>query len=549
MQKKPKLKLRPFQREDVNFLRKHRLRALVASAPGTGKTAVSISAIAEEADWSFPALVICPASVTANWGREIKRWAPGCQAVVIDDMTTRLPKFRHPFMFYIVSWSLLDTRVADLQALGIRTIVADECHYAKSALAQRSAALATLSQSARGVLLLSGTPLVNTTMELDVLHSYLGTTDPPMIRRILEDVAPDIPPKTRSYLHVDLPEKERREYNKANEDFEDWLHTQRSKGLSEGRSDIEVERIMAAEALMKIGYLRRLVGESKVKAAVDWIARAVRIGEPVVVFAEHQPVIEGLSKGLRKQRIKFEVIDGSTSPKRRQQIVDGFQRNEFPVFIGSKAAKEGITLTAARHLLFVERYFTSADEEQAEDRIRRIGQTYATTIWFLHAIDTVDDRIDEIVKAKRQIVRGAIGAPEIVETSQDNVERLIHEWGQHTGHTEERKVLPLGLGDPLPPLPSPTHTHGIVFASNRWSTEAALGWCRMHGYAPGNGEALRRVDLNGRFKLVLHPYEVFRKDSLAVFKVCADVRVLQGKRIAKAEERKIRKIQHRLRHG
>ena len=546
-QKKPKLKLRPFQRDDVNFLRKHRLRALVASAPGTGKTAVSITAVAEEADWSFPVLVVCPASVTANWGREIRRWAPGCQALVVDDMTTRIPKFRHPFMFYIVSWSLLDTRLGDLLGIGIKTVIADECHYAKSSSSLRSNALAAICKAAQGVLLLSGTPLVNTKLELEVLNAYLGSTEPPMIRRILEDVAPDIPPKTRSYLHIDLPEKERREYNKANDDFEQWLTDQRNRGLSEGRSDIEVERILAAEALMKIGYLRRMVGEAKVKAAVDWIARAVRLGEPVVVFAEHQPVVEGLSKGLRKQRIKFEVIDGSTSPKRRQEIVDSFQRNEFPVFIGSKAAKEGITLTAARHLLFAERYFTSADEEQAEDRIRRIGQTFPTTIWFLHAVDTVDDRIDDIVRTKRQIVRAAIGAPEIVETPQDNVESMIRDWGKHTGHVTDREVLPLGIGDPLPPLPSPAVTHGIVFASNRWTTLSAMAWCRMHGYA--NGEPLKRVDLDGRFKLVLHPFEVFRKDSLEVFKVCSDVRVLQGKRIAKSAERKIRTHQHRMKYG
>jgi SNF2 family DNA or RNA helicase len=494
--------LRTFQREDVEFLKANGLRALIASAPGTGKTPVAIRSLAETHRRSLPAVVVCPASVTRNWAREMRRWAPGLQPILVEDSDSRLTHRDHPNAVYIISWALLDARWGDLVRRGVRTVVADEAHYAKNPTAQRSRALFHLTRRARGVMLLTGTPIVNTQAELRVLNELLGE-NPPMIRRLLEDVAPDIPEKKRSYLHVRLRPKHQTEYDRADADFEAWLRKEKEKLLGEGMAEYEVERVLAAEALAKIGYLRRLVGEHKVPAAVDWIARAVRIGEPVVVFVEHQAVLHKLSKGLRKQRIRHGILDGSTSSKRRQQLVDEFQRYEFPVFIGTKAAKEGITLTAARHLLFVERFFTSADEEQAEDRIRRIGQRHKTTIWFLHAAETVDDRVDSIVQIKRRVVRTAIGAPDIVETPIGNVEALIHAWGDYV--KQEREILPLGLGDPLPPLPKPRHTHAVVFYGDRWHPKAAKMWCKMNGYMPE-----KLVRLRNRFKMVLHRMKLAR---------------------------------------
>lgn len=541
-----KLKLRDYQREDVEFLKKHNLRALIASAPGTGKTATAIKAIVET-EGARPVLVVCPASVVRNWGREIKAWSPSSSVLLVDDMTTPIPRLRAGDLFVICSWSLLDGRVEEFSQVPFRTIVADEVHYAKSTETLRHQALADLVPGVRHVLLLSGTPLVNRREELEVLHTFLGEGEPPMLRRVLEDVAPDVPPKSRAYLNIRLPEKWAKEYEKADSDFANWLAVEKAKQLGLGASEEDVERILANEALVKIGYLRRIAGEGKVAAAVDWICRAVRVGEPVVVFLEHQAVLERLARGLTKNKVKHVVLDGNATAKQRQEAVDAFQRYEIPVFIGTRAAKEGITLTAARHLLFVERFWTSADEEQAEDRIRRIGQRSPTTVWFLHALDTVDDRVDEIVKTKRKVVREAIGSPDIEETAARNVEAMLHQWGQAKAEGEERTAVPLGEGEGLPPLPSPTNTHGIVFSTTRWNHAAALAWCKMHGFVPSRLELMRKVDYDGRFKLVLHPEQVFRRGSFTAFRVSADIRILVGKRLGKSEGRRMRNYLHRLR--
>lgn len=526
-------RLRAFQREDSERLKKHNLRAIIASAPGTGKTPLVVRTLAETYWSSMPAAVVCPSSVVENWQEEVQVWAPGTETIIIDTLSGPLPRARQRNTIYILGWAILDDRWRDLKALGLRTIVADEIHYAKNPDTLRSQALRELTAAARHVMVMSGTPVVNEKAEFEVVKSYVGP-NPLVIRRLLEDVAPDIPPKTRSYLHVDLRPRFRQLYDRADSDFEEWLIDHKSELMDQGMAEYEAERALAQQALLKIGYLRRLVGEYKVPAAADWIARAVRLGEPVVVFLEHQVPLKRLRRALSRMRIRHVVVEGSTPPKLRQEAVTAFQRHEYPVFIGTKAAKEGITLTAARHLLFLERFWTSADEEQAEDRIRRISQKHRTTIWFLHAVDTVDDRLDLIVKEKRKVVKKAIGSRDIAETPLGTVFALLRDWEKHA--LPRVKPRKLGLGEPLPPLPSPSITHGVVFAKTRWTRNGARAWCRMHGY---DIETIR--DLGDRWKLIVHPAVVFQSKSFGLDRISRDIKVITGKRLSPANEKRVRR--------
>lgn len=525
------LRLKPFQREDIDYIKENGLRVLLASAPGTGKTIIAIRSISETAPYSLPAVVTCPASVIRHWAREFKKWAPGVKVIIVDDSMSSLPRLRKDVVL-IVSWALMDVRWPDFIRAGVKTIVADEAHYAKNPSALRSKALYQVVQKADGVLLLTGTPIINTQQEISVLTSLLGSEDPPMIRRLIEDVAPEVPEKRRSYLHVELPLRFQTEYTKAEDNFEEWLRREKEKLLGEGMAESEVERVLSAEALAKVGYLRRLAGVAKVEAAALWIAKAVRIGEPVVVFMEHQAVLRSLEKKLKKQRIRYIAVEGKTPSKHRQEAVDAFQRNDYPVFLGTKAAKEGITLTAARHLLFVERFFTSSEEEQAEDRIRRIGQSHKTTIWFLHAIGTIDDRIDDIVQGKRRLIRTAIGSADIAETPKGNVLSLLKEWSDFT--SPNRKVS-ISEGDQLPPLPKLKSVQSIVFYGERWNSKSAFLWCKMNGYP-----VYKKEELKGRLRLYCNPVAYFNEGEFSTTQITKDIRLIIGKRLSQANERRVR---------
>ena len=518
------MRLKPTQRADVEFIKANNHRVLVANAPGTGKTPTTIRSIVESHKTTMPCLIICPSSVTLNWIKEIKIWAPGIPVIHLEGYSKKITFVEGP-VFYVCSWAILDAREELLKRLNLKTIVADEAHFAKNPDAIRSQALRSLCTKDKGILLLTGTPIVNSKDELQILQELYGKT-PPMIRRMLEEVAPDIPPKKRSYLYIKMKEKDQKNYDKAVTDFEEWLRDKTDELTGEGKSEAEIARILSAEGLIKIGYLRRMVGVAKVYAASDFIARAIRVGEPVVVFLEHQPAVHTLSRLLHRQRIRHAIIEGSTTTKKRQEFIDQFQNNEYPVIMCSKAGKEGITLHAARHLLFVERFFTSADEEQAEDRIRRIGQTHATTIWYMHVENTVDDRIDQIVRNKRNIIDENIGLEDIEESDESTVEKIIRDWSKFVRESDQQPITPLGLGQSLPPLPGPKDTHGVVFKGVRWKAETAKAWCKMHGYEVSKIEVLQ-----DRFKCVTRPSDLFKKGSFATQVISGDIKIITGEKL------------------
>lgn len=528
------LNLRPFQAEDVEFLAKNDYNALVANAPGTGKTIEVLACIKRDLKKLTPALIICPSSVVTNWCREARKWVGRISIHSIKDQKTPIPKKRAHVM--VVPWSMVADRELDLAHYGFKMLVADEAHFAKNPEAQRSQALMTISKRVNHRLLLTGTPIVNTSLELDAINSYFQSSEPPpMIRRLLEDVAPDIPPKTRSRLTIRLRRKDRHRYNKLNDDFTEWIEEELRKRMEAGEAQAAAARALAAEALVKVGYLRRVLGQSKVYAAADWASRAVRLGEAVVLFAEHQEVIRRLQILLRKQRIKFVTIDGNATRKARQKAIDRFQQGRVAVFIGSKAAKEGITLTRARHLMFVERYFTAADEEQAEDRIRRIGQKSKTTIWQLHAEDTIDDRLSDIVETKRQIVRQAIGSADIREKPEDAVARLIGKWNTHL-QPKRGKPVSLGLSKPLPPLPDTPKVHQILFAKPRWNERSAQVWMAMHGY-----HYAHLMDQGHQIRVWNHKSPQFVPGSFQHVRIAKDIRAIVGTRRPDGTQRRKRR--------
>lgn len=472
--------LRPFQREGVDFLAANNWRVLLADAPGCGKTPMALVAIRENVAKLCPALVICPSSVALNWAREARRWLPGARVQIVDGLRSPILPNHH---LTICGWDIIAPRLTDLMVRRFKLICADEAHYAKAGEeTQRGRALQTLAGTSPHLLLLSGTPLVNDADELDTLRAMFGETPPPMLRRLLEDVAPDIPPKKRVTLRTAIPDDIRAEYDRARAEFGEWLDDYLAKALGDpGAAETAASKALAAEPLAKVAYLRRILGRGKVPGAAAWIASMRRKGEPVVVFGMFSDVVDVLGQILARMEIPFVRLDGTASRGQRQQAIDAFQRGEVDVFLGTQAAKEGITLTRARHLLFLERWYTPAAEEQAEDRIRRIGQTRPTTIWYLHADDTIDERITQIVEAKRGIVAANIGTATIEHVDYDGI---LDAW-------QRMRVLADGVPTvaenptaaiPLPRLPNPKIVHAVIFDGTQWPIPDVQRALRQAGY-------------------------------------------------------------------
>jgi len=522
--------LRQTQVEGMEFLKAHNYNAIIADSMGTGKTAQALCAVAKEPKKLFPCLVICPSSVVWNWRRETYFWIRSSVRVhVVEGMEDTFPSETPHYT--IVSWDLLHYRIEDLRKLPFKSIIADEAHYAKNPQSLRTQALLSLDVPHK--ILMTGTPLINEKCELDTLKMIIGDTEAPMIRRLLEDVAPEIPPKKRVMLPVVPSAKLMEEYEEASKHFSDWIDAYLHKVYGKQSAIIEekVESALSQEFLVKMSYLRRIVGRSKIPACADWVYRMNKKGESVVVFGEHHDVLDLLCEALRKMKIGHVRIDGSTGRVERQLAIDNFQRGAINCFIGSRASIEGITLTRATNLAFLERFYTPANEEQAEDRIRRIGQTKATTMWYMVAKGTIDERIYDIVERKRKIISKHIGTENIEEKEIFKEYDLWKNKSQLQGIGKKLKDYP-SVSAPLPKLPNPKYVRGILFGVDSWSIPQVLKGIRRKGY-----KMLSMDSKEGRVFISTKVPEAFQKGSVRFVQVAEDLTCVVGKPVSSSKQR------------
>jgi SWI/SNF-related matrix-associated actin-dependent regulator of chromatin subfamily A-like protein 1 len=417
--------LHPFQRAGVRYALERR-RTFIADEQGLGKTVQALATI--ERDGAFPAVVVCPASMKLVWERESKHWLPNRSVAVLDGRTeSTWTDETRAAEIVVLNYDILDWHAESLIALEPRALVLDESHYVKNARAARTkAALEVADQLPDGALrlALTGTPILNRAEELvsqlrvigrlkdfgsgarltrrfraagsdDRLHWNLRAHC--YVRRTKEQVLPQLPAKRHDTVPVLLSNEH--DYRLAERDVIAWLQT---LPLDLRTIDAKVAAALRAEQLVRLNNLRQLAAAGKLPTALAWIADFLESGEPLVVFAEHvatqKAVLERFPNALH--------ILGSDTSVARQRAVDGFQEEDGPQLIvcSLKAASQGITLTRASNVAFLELDWTPARHDQAEDRLHRIGQDSAVTAWYLLAPDTIDETMAELLERKRSLI-------------------------------------------------------------------------------------------------------------------------------------------------
>jgi SWI/SNF-related matrix-associated actin-dependent regulator of chromatin subfamily A-like protein 1 len=210
-------------------------------------------------------------------------------------------------------------------------------------------------------------------------------------------VLPQLPAKRHDTVPILLSNEH--EYRLAEHDVIAWLQ---GLPLDLGTIDAKVAAALRAEQLVKLNNLRQLAAGGKLPTALAWISDFMASGEPLVVFAEHIAI----QKAVMERFPDSAHILGADSSHSRQRAVDDFQREDGPQLIvcSLKAASQGITLTRASNVAFLELDWTPARHDQAEDRLHRIGQDSAVTAWYLLAPDTIDETMAELLERKRNVI-------------------------------------------------------------------------------------------------------------------------------------------------
>jgi non-specific serine/threonine protein kinase len=449
--------LRPYQQVGLRWL--HLLSTLglgacLADDMGLGKTMQVLALLLvkrSEASARKTSLLVAPASLLANWASEIDRFAPTLRALIAHPSAMPAAELRtiadrlDGIDLVITSYQTL-VRVAAIGARPWGIAIFDEAQAIKNPGAKQTRAARQLDASAR--IALTGTPVENRLGDLwsifDVINpGLLGTAKafgaftkrlavrqhnsyaplralvrPYILRRLKTDrsVIADLPAKTEVKAYCSLSRVQAALYQEAVDELAESVR--HAEGIE--RRGLVLASLMRLKQICNhpsqwlgddewrepdSGKLRRLREIAEVIAARQ---------EKVLVFTQFRETTGPLDRFLRTVFGRAGlVLHGETAVSKRQTLVETFQQDEsVPYFVISlKAGGFGLNLTAASHVIHFDRWWNPAVENQATDRAFRIGQTKNVLVHKFLCRGTVEEKIDQLMDAKRQLSQELIDDP------------------------------------------------------------------------------------------------------------------------------------------
>jgi superfamily II DNA or RNA helicase len=423
----------------------------------------------------LPALIVCPTSLLGNWQRELKRFAPNLSLYIhhggqrLHGNAFQAEAQSHDIV--LTTYHLAGRDGPDLASLHWSTVVLDEAQYIKNYRTKQAQSVMRLSTPHR--IAMTGTPVENRLSELWSIFQflnpgYLGTASsfrqrytgmgpseenaaslrelhrlvsPFMLRRLKSDpdIRKDLPEKLELKSYCSLTPEQTVLYQRVVDDL---------MGGLDGRNGIARKGIVLS-SLTKLKQIcdhpvladssRKDHGKAEASGKMERLLElldAIRDnGESALIFTQYVAMGELLVSRL-KQRYEEEpyFLHGGVSKSQRDDMVETFQKGEGPsLFVLSlRAGGVGLNLTRASHVVHYDRWWNPAVENQATDRVFRIGQNRNVQVHKLICQGTLEERIDELIESKKALSEQVVGSGEnwLTEMSDDELRGLISLQGE-----------------------------------------------------------------------------------------------------------------------
>ncbi|AFZ00227.1 DEAD/DEAH box helicase [Calothrix sp. PCC 6303] len=442
--------LREYQTEGFNWMARLShwgVGACLADQMGLGKTVQALGVILTRAQ-NGATLIIAPTSVCSNWVSEAEKFAPtlniiqfgsGNRQKTLDEL--------QPFDMVVCSYGLLQQEeVAQMLAqIEWQTIVLDEAQAIKNMTTKRSQAAMNLKAGFK--LITTGTPIENHLGELWNLFRFinpglLGSFDsfnqkfavpiekyqdkaartklkklvqPFLLRRIKNEVLQELPSRTEILLHVELSKEETAFYEALRrEAIAKLSDSDSTAGQKHLQVLAEIMRLRRACCNSRLVMAESDLPSSKLQLFGEVLGDLLENRHKALVFSQFVDHLHIIKNYLEDQNIKYQYLDGSTPAAERKKRVDAFQGGEGDVFLISlKAGGTGLNLTAADYVIHMDPWWNPAVEDQASDRAHRIGQQRPVTIYRLVAKNTIEDKIVDLHKHKRDLADSLLEGADI----------------------------------------------------------------------------------------------------------------------------------------
>ncbi|MBS0272690.1 MAG: DEAD/DEAH box helicase [Proteobacteria bacterium] len=452
--------LRPYQEIGAQwlwFLYRQQLSGLLCDDMGLGKTHQAMALLASIANLyrsyaegiQHHFLIVCPTSVIYHWQEKLQQFLPGLRVCTFYGTNRSLEAFHQQYDILLTSYGILRNERELLAKVPFEVAIFDEIQIAKNQFSRVYAALVQIKAQMK--IGLTGTPIENHLRELKslfdiTLPSYMpGENEyreffikpierehdkkrkeilsrlirPFVLRRKKEDVLKELPEKIEEIAYCDLMPYQQKLYSEV-------LERRRHHLLEELRNDktaIPYLHIFALLSGLKqicdhpAVYLKTPLdyqeySSGKWELFVELLREARESQQKVVIFSQYLGMLDIIEDYLREQQIGFAALRGATQ-NRKEQLQRFNQDPACEVFVGSlQAAGLGIDLTAGSVVIHYDRWWNAARENQATDRVHRIGQTRGVQVFKLVTKGTFEERIDAMIARKGKLMEEVVGVDE-----------------------------------------------------------------------------------------------------------------------------------------
>ena len=447
-----KASLRTYQNEGVNWLNRLRdmhLNGILADDMGLGKTLQSIIAITQHKidNPKSISIVVCPTSLVYNWKEEIGKFNPQLKTLAVDGTPTQRKKLLtsiKEFDVVITSYSLLQKDIEFYNTVNFGYCILDEAQHIKNRGTRNAKSVKMIKAVHR--LILTGTPIENSLDELWSLFDFLmpgllssyerfvekyirhpsqpagsqlevlrRKVSPFILRRMKQDVLSELPPVSEIVYHCHLSETQRNLYHSYAASAREEL----SKLVKrEGFEKVQIHVLATLTRLKQICCHPAIFAKenpefgdsAKYDMLMELLQNLMEGKHKTVIFSQYTRMLNIMREDLQKQGIPFEYLDGTS--KNRLNIVKKFNEDHnIPVFLVSlKAGGTGLNLVGADTVIHYDMWWNPAVENQATDRVHRIGQKNAVSAYKLVTLNTIEEKIMDLQNRKKGLVKKVVSS-------------------------------------------------------------------------------------------------------------------------------------------
>lgn len=451
--------LRPYQHAGYNwmrFLQSYNFGGCLADDMGLGKTIQTLCMLQDQKEKTAgTSLLVMPTSLVYNWELEARKFTPNLKVLVYTG--TYRDKNIERFADYdiiITSYGIVRIDIDLISKFYFNYIILDESQNIKNPTSNISLAVKDLSSKYK--LILTGTPIENSTLDLwsqmtFVNPGLLGTQrffkdfylnaiekkfdptirqklytiiKPFILRRIKEQVLDDLPPKIEQVWYSQMSDEQEKRYEEVKSHYRNIILKEiDEKGV--GKSQLTI--LQGLSQLRQIANHPKMVDpeykgvSGKMDDVLDMLDTTIEGGHKILIFSQFVKHLSILRDHLGKKNIDYTYLDGTT--KLRQEQVEIFQNDEnIKVFLISlKAGGLGLNLTAANYVFILDPWWNPAAESQAVDRAYRMGQKNTVNTYKFITKDTVEEKILALQNRKKQL------AQDLITTEESFVKTLTKE--------------------------------------------------------------------------------------------------------------------------